>query len=222
MTNLEKLKLLKLLYQHKSMGFEYFSDLKSIYHKRDLALPGSMDELKTIVTACHMCSLSKTRKNVVFGDGNINADLMFVGEGPGANEDESGHVFVGRAGELLSKIIENVFNLRRDDVYIANIVKCRPPLNRVPNMDEVSACKDFILQQIRIVNPKVLVALGSTAFHHLTGDYETKISRVRGEVLKFGGIDLVPTFHPSFLLRNPSSKKEVFQDMLTVKRLLAL
>lgn len=202
------------------MGYEYFDDKRELNHNANSSLPNSFEELRKIVHNCHICNLSKTRKNVVFGDGNENADLMFVGEGPGANEDESGHVFVGRAGELLTKIIENVLNLSRSDVYIANIVKCRPPGNRVPTMDEVSACRDYLMQQIKLVNPRIIVALGSTAFHHLTGEYDTRISKVRGEVLKLGNIKLIPTFHPSFLLRNPSAKKEVYQDMLKVKSLL--
>jgi DNA polymerase len=217
---MEKAKLLKLLYQYKAMGYKYFDDVRELNQNTDSALPSTIIELRRVVHSCHICNLSKTRKNVVFGDGNENADLMFVGEGPGANEDESGHVFVGRAGELLTKIIENVLNLSRNDVYIANIVKCRPPENRVPTMDEVSACRSYLMQQIELVNPKIIVALGSTAFHHLTGEYETRISKVRGEVLKLGNIKLIPTFHPSFLLRNPSSKKEVYQDMLKVKGLL--
>ena len=217
---MEKAKLLKLLYQYKAMGYKYFDDVRELNQNTDSALPSTIIELRRVVHSCHICNLSKTRKNVVFGDGNENADLMFVGEGPGANEDESGHVFVGRAGELLTKIIENVLNLSRNDVYIANIVKCRPPENRVPTMDEVSACRSYLMQQIKLVNPKIIVALGSTAFHHLTGEYETRISKVRGEVLKLGNIKLIPTFHPSFLLRNPSSKKEVYQDMLKVKGLL--
>ncbi|WP_458701372.1 uracil-DNA glycosylase [Sulfurospirillum sp. 1307] len=214
------MKLLKTLYHYKSMGYQYYDDKRELTTKSDMSLPNDFDELRKIVHNCHVCNLSKTRKNVVFGDGNENADLMFVGEGPGANEDETGHVFVGRAGELLTKIIENVLYLKRDDVYIANIVKCRPPGNRVPSLDEVEACRDYLMQQIKLVNPRIIVALGSTAFHHLTGEYETKISKVRGEILKLGNIMLIPTFHPSFLLRNPSSKKEVFQDMLKVKSLL--
>lgn len=203
------------------MGFEYFKEYKPMETKQsNTLLPKEFEQLRSSVINCHLCNLSKTRKNVVFGEGNKNARLMFIGEAPGASEDESGKVFVGRAGNLLTNIIEKVLNLRREDVYIANILKCRPPTNRVPNMEEVSACKPYLLQQIEMVNPEVIVALGSTSFHHLTGEYETHISKVRGEVLQLGNAKLIPTFHPNFLLRNPSSKKDVFQDMLKVKSLL--
>jgi DNA polymerase len=221
MTRIETARLLKLLYQYRAMGFDYFKEYKPVANKQDNSvLPADFDLLRTSAENCHLCNLSKTRKNVVFGEGNRNANLMFVGEGPGASEDETGQVFVGRAGTILTNIIENVLNLKRKDVYIANIVKCRPPGNRVPDMEEVSACKPYLMQQIEIVNPKIIVALGSTSFHHLTGEYETHISKVRGEVLELGNAKLIPTFHPNFLLRNPSSKKEVFQDMLKVKNLL--
>ena len=204
------------------MGFEYFKEYKPVITEpqSNFSLPNQMDILKEDVHRCHLCELSKRRKNVVFGEGNPHAKLMFIGEAPGASEDESGKPFVGRAGELLTKIIENVLGLKREDVYIANIIKCRPPENRVPSMDEVSACKPYLLKQIKMVNPSIIVALGSTSFHHLTGEYDTPISKIRGEVLNFGDAKLIPTFHPSFLLRNPTSKKEVYADMLKVKGLL--
>ncbi len=221
MTRIENARLLKLLYQYRAMGYEYFKEYKPVGNKQNnTMLPKEFDLLRSSVESCHLCNLSKTRKNVVFGEGNKNARLMFVGEAPGASEDESGKVFVGRAGTLLTNIIEKVLNLRREDVYIANIVKCRPQGNRVPNMEEVSACKPYLMQQIGMINPEIIVALGSTSFHHLTGEYDTHISKVRGEVLDLGNAKLIPTFHPNFLLRNPSSKQEVFQDMLKVKSLL--
>jgi len=221
MTRIENARLLKLLYQYRAMGFEYFKEYKPLVHKqKNMMMPKDFDSLRSSALNCHLCNLSKTRKNVVFGEGNPNANLMFIGEGPGASEDETGNVFVGRAGTVLTNIIENVLNLKRKDVYIANIVKCRPPGNRVPDMEEVSACKPYLMQQIELVNPKIIVALGSTSFHHLTGEYDMPISKIRGEVLKLGNAKLIPTFHPSFLLRNPSSKKEVFQDILKVKNLL--
>nr|WP_200764154.1 uracil-DNA glycosylase [Nitrosophilus alvini] len=187
--------------------------------KNRLNLPNNLEELRKIVMSCHLCRLSKTRKNVVFGEGNPNADLMFVGEGPGATEDETGRPFVGRAGQLLTKMIENVLEIKREDVYIANIVKCRPPNNRVPTEEEAQTCKPFLLKQIEIISPKIIVALGATSYRYLTGD-NTPISRIRGETVKFGKIVLIPTYHPSFLLRNPSKKKEVYLDLLKIKRLL--
>ncbi len=217
---MEKAKLLKLMYQYRSLGFEYFKELKPIDKKLISTSANSLHEIELKVQNCHLCPLAKSRKNVVFGEGPQNAKIMFIGEGPGANEDESGRVFVGRAGQLLTKIIENVLNIKRESVYIANIVKCRPPNNRVPTLEEVTACKPYLLEQIAIVKPKVIVALGSTGYHHLSEDYNTPISKIRGEILEYGDAKLIPTYHPSFLLRNPSAKKDVFADMLKVKNLL--
>jgi len=219
MTQIEKARLLKLLYQYKAMGFKYFKEYKPV-DSRSTLLPKDFYSLEQLVGDCHLCNLSKTRKNVVFGEGNRSAKLMFVGEGPRAGEDESGKMFVGLAGDIVTNIIEKVLGLKRDVVYMANIIKCRTPENRVPTMAEASACKPYLMQQIDMVKPDVIVALGSTSFHHLTGEYGTAISSVRGEVLTLGDAKLVPTFCPYFLLRNPSSKKEVFQDMLKVKSLL--
>lgn len=222
MTNIEKLKLLKLLYQYRSIGFEYFNDYQPALHvNKDEDFNGkSLKEIEKQIRKCHLCNLAKTRKNIVVGEGNPNADLMFIGEAPGANEDQTGRPFVGRAGQLLTKIIENVLNLKREDVYIANIIKCRPPNNRVPTLEEVAACKPYLMEQIKFINPKLIVALGSTSYHHLSGDYDMSISRIRGEILNFGSAKLIPTYHPSFLLRNPSAKKDVYADMLKVKNLL--
>ena len=219
MTQVEKARLLKLLYQYRAMGFEYFKEYKPVDSNNTL-LPNDFDSLESSVSSCHLCNLSKTRKNVVFGEGNRSAKLMFIGEGPRTGEDESGKVFVGRAGDIVTNIIEKVLGLKREEIYIANIVKCRTPENRVPTMEEASACKPYLMQQIEMIKPQIIVALGSTSFHHLTGEYATHISKVRGEVLTLGDAKLIPTFCPYFLLRNPSSKKEVLQDMLKVKSLL--
>jgi DNA polymerase len=167
-------------------------------------------------TRCKLHALGRTQ--VVFGVGNPTADLMFVGEAPGADEDEQGIPFIGRAGQLLTKIIEAI-NLRRDDVYIANIIKCRPPQNRNPEPDEVASCEPFLFRQIDVIKPKVIVALGKYAAQTLLRR-ETPISRLRGQVFDYRGAKLVPTFHPAYLLRNPSSKREVWEDMKLVKRLL--
>ena len=219
MTQVEKAKLLKLLYQYRAMGFEYFKEYKPVNSKNTM-LPNDFDSLQSSVNDCHLCNLSKIRKNLVFGEGNQSAKLMFVGEAPKAGEDDSGKVFVGRAGDILTNIIEKVLGLKREDIYIANIIKCRTPDNRVPTMEEASACKPYLMRQIEMIKPQIIVALGSTSFHHLTGEYDTLISNVRGEVLSLGDAKLIPTLCPYFLLRNPSSKKDVLQDMLKVKSLL--
>jgi uracil-DNA glycosylase len=168
---------------------------------------------------CTRCKLHTLgRKQIVFGVGNPEADLMFVGEAPGADEDEQGIPFVGRAGQLLTKIIEAI-ELRRDDVYIANIIKCRPPQNRNPEPDEVASCEPFLFRQIDVIKPKVIVALGKYAAQTLLRT-ETPISRLRGRLFDYRGAKLIPTFHPAYLLRNPSSKREVWEDMKLVKGLL--
>jgi uracil-DNA glycosylase len=167
-------------------------------------------------TRCKLHALGRTQ--VVFGVGNPNADLMFVGEAPGADEDQQGVPFIGRAGQLLTKIIEAI-NLTRDAVYIANVIKCRPPQNRNPEQDEVDTCEPFLFQQIDIIRPKVIVALGTFATRALLGSLDP-ISRLRGRVFDYRGAKLVPTFHPAYLLRNPSSKREVWEDMKLVRSLL--
>jgi DNA polymerase len=169
--------------------------------------------------ACTRCKLHTLgRQQVVFGVGNPNADLMFVGEAPGADEDVQGIPFVGRAGQLLTKIIEAI-ELKRDDVYIANVIKCRPPQNRNPEQDEVDTCEPFLFQQVDAIRPKVIVALGSFAARALLRTAEP-ISRLRGRVFEYRGAKLIPTFHPAYLLRNPSSKREVWEDMKRVRSLL--
>jgi len=168
---------------------------------------------------CTRCKLHTLgRRQVVFGVGNPDADLMFVGEAPGADEDIQGIPFVGRAGQLLTKIIEAI-NLQRDDVYIANVIKCRPPQNRNPEQDEVETCEPFLFQQIDTIKPKVIVALGTFAARALLRTLDP-ISRLRGRVYDYRGAKLIPTFHPAYLLRNPSSKREVWEDMKVARRLL--
>jgi len=168
---------------------------------------------------CRRCKLHTLgRKQIVFGVGNPNADLMFVGEAPGADEDEQGIPFVGRAGQLLTKIIEAI-GLTRDDVYIANVIKCRPPQNRNPEPDEVETCEPFLFRQIDVIKPKVIVALGKFGAQTLLRT-DAPISRLRGHVHDFRGAKLIPTFHPAYLLRNPASKREVWEDMKVARQLL--
>jgi DNA polymerase len=167
-------------------------------------------------TRCKLHTLGRTQ--VVFGVGNPNAELMFVGEAPGADEDAQGVPFIGRAGQLLTKIIEAI-DLKREDVYIANVIKCRPPQNRNPEPDEVDTCEPFLFKQIDAIKPKVIVALGKFAAQTLLRT-EEPISRLRGRVLDYRGAKLIPTFHPAYLLRNPSSKRDVWEDMKLAKKLL--
>jgi DNA polymerase len=167
-------------------------------------------------TRCKLHTLGRTQ--VVFGVGSPTADLMFVGEAPGGDEDIQGIPFVGRAGQLLTKIIEAI-GLTRDDVYIANVIKCRPPQNRNPEPDEVETCEPFLFRQIDVIKPKVIVALGKFAAQALLRT-DAPISRLRGRVFDYRGAKLIPTFHPAYLLRNPSSKREVWEDMKIARGLL--
>jgi uracil-DNA glycosylase family 4 len=168
---------------------------------------------------CTRCKLHGLgRRQIVFGVGNANADLMFVGEAPGADEDVQGEPFVGRAGQLLTKIIEAI-GLRREDVYIANVIKCRPPNNRNPEPDEVEQCEPFLFRQIDTIRPKVIVALGKFAAQSLLRTTDP-ITRLRGREFKYRDAILMPTYHPAYLLRTPSAKREVWEDMKRVKAIL--
>lgn len=180
---------------------------------------GSLDEIRAEIGDCRRCKLSKGRKNIVFGVGNPKARLMFIGEGPGADEDMQGIPFVGRAGQLLTKIIA-AMGFRREDVYIANIVKCRPPGNRNPEPDEVATCIPFLIKQVKAIRPEVIVCLGSVATQNLLGT-EEKITKLRGNFTEWQGIPVMPTYHPAFLLRNPNMKKPVWEDMQKVMNLLS-
>ena len=186
--------------------------------------PGGAHVLQLIrgeIGDCTRCKLHKLgRQQIVYGVGNPQAELMFVGEAPGADEDIQGEPFVGRAGQLLTKIIESI-GLQRSDVYIANVIKCRPPSNRNPEPDEVSTCQPFLFRQIDAIQPRVIVALGTFAAQTLLGTV-APISRLRGQVHEFrGGAKLIPTFHPAFLLRSPDRKRDVWEDMKKVRGLLA-
>jgi DNA polymerase len=175
--------------------------------------------VRTEIGDCTRCKLHKLgRRQIVFGVGNPEADLMFVGEAPGADEDLQGIPFVGRAGQLLTKIIEAI-GLKREEVYIANVIKCRPPQNRNPEQDEVETCEPFLFKQIDIIKPKVIVALGTFAARTLLRTLDP-ISRLRGRVYEYRGAKLIPTFHPAYLLRNPASKRDVWEDMKHVRQLL--
>jgi DNA polymerase len=168
---------------------------------------------------CSRCKLHTLgRRQVVFGVGNPNADLMFVGEAPGADEDIQGEPFVGRAGQLLTKIIEAI-GMTRQDVYIANVIKCRPPQNRNPEPDEVEKCEPFLFRQIETIKPKVIVALGKFAAQSLLKTTDP-ITRIRGREYKYRDAILMPTYHPAYLLRNPASKREVWEDMKRVRAIL--
>lgn len=171
-----------------------------------------------VIGDCRRCKLCEGRTKIVFGTGDPAARLLFIGEGPGADEDRQGLPFVGKAGQLLNKIIE-AMGLTREQVYIANVVKCRPPENRAPQPDETAACTPFLFRQIEIIAPKVIVALGAPATQALI-QTTAGITKIRGTFREYQGIPVMPTFHPAYLLRNPAAKREVWDDMQMVMRRL--
>ena len=177
-------------------------------------------ELGNVASACQLCRLAGTRTNVVYGVGNPSADLMFIGEAPGRDEDLKGEPFVGKAGQLLTDIIK-AMQLTREQVYIANVIKCRPPENRNPEPDELDACRPYIRRQVQLIQPRVIVTLGRFALAGLT-EKVYSITAVRGHWLEYEGVKLMPTYHPAYLLRTPTAKKDVWADMKKVMAELGL
>lgn len=175
-----------------------------------------LDKIRQDIGDCQLCPLGKTRHNLVFGDGNHQAKIVFVGEAPGADEDEQGLPFVGRAGQLLTKIIE-AMGMNRKDVYICNILKCRPPQNRNPRPEEITVCEPFLKQQLKIISPQIICALGTFATKTLLRT-EVPISVLRGRFHSYEGIKLMPTYHPAYLLRNPGAKKLVWEDVQLIMK----
>jgi DNA polymerase len=192
----------------------------SLFESAEKIADDSLLKIQTDLGDCTRCKLHKGRNKIVFGDGNPKAELVFVGEGPGHDEDVQGLPFVGRAGKLLTQMIE-AMGLRRKDVYICNVVKCRPPENRAPEKEEVATCSPFLLRQIDAIAPKVIVCLGSVAAQTLL-ETNRGISQFRGQWLEFRGRKLLATYHPAYLLRNPSAKSEVWKDLQKVMAVLGL
>jgi uracil-DNA glycosylase family 4 len=182
--------------------------------KQKMAIAPGWDQLRKAALGCMACSLHQTRTHVVFGVGNQNADLMFIGEAPGFNEDKQAEPFVGRAGQLLNAMLASV-GFERNSVYIANILKCRPPNNRDPLPEEVALCTPFLEKQIALVQPKLLVALGRIAAHYLLNT-KTSLGQLRGKLHTYANTPLIITYHPAYLLRNPIDKKKAFEDLQTI------
>ena len=180
----------------------------------------TLGELEKEVLSCQRCQLAGTRGKAVFGEGSPRAELMFIGEAPGGDEDKQGRPFVGRAGQLLTKIVEAI-GLKREDVFIANILKCRPPGNRNPLPAEIAMCLPYLTRQIELIKPKVICALGKFAAQTLINT-DTPIGRLRGKFYDYQGIKLMPTYHPAYLLRNPGGKGDVWKDMQAIARELGL
>ncbi|MCK5590954.1 MAG: uracil-DNA glycosylase [Candidatus Aureabacteria bacterium] len=204
-----------------------FDDKKEGACKTDPITPSKnessniIEETQNKVLVCTKCSLFDTRKNTVFGEGSLTADLVFVGEAPGADEDETGRPFVGKAGRLLTEMIEKSrsLGLKRSDVYICNILKCRPPGNRNPLPTEILECREYLMKQLNFIKPKIICTLGSIATQALL-DTKQGITKLRGQFYDFNGTLLIPTFHPAYLIRNASKKKEAWEDMLLIKEKL--
>jgi uracil-DNA glycosylase family 4 len=200
----------KFLNALKNMGVDSY-----VFNKENSP---TLSQLQKVIKGCMKCGLAKTRKNVVPGEGDPNARLVFVGEAPGEDEDIQGRPFVGRAGKLLDQLIERV-GLRRDEVYICNVLKCRPPNNRDPEPDEIAACKGYLTAQLNLIKPKIICTLGRHAYNTLFG-VDEKITRIRGKLTTYHGTMLLPTFHPSYLLRNQTKINEAWEDMEQLKKLL--
>jgi uracil-DNA glycosylase family 4 len=192
----------------------------SLFESSERIAGDTLPRIREDIGDCTRCKLHKGRTKIVFGTGNPNADLMFVGEGPGRDEDLSGEPFVGRAGKLLTDMIK-AMGLQREDVYIANVVKCRPPENRLPEKDEITTCSPFLMRQIDAIKPKVICTLGSCSAQTLLQTAQG-ISKLRGEWFDFRGAKLMPTYHPAYLLRNPAAKPEVWKDLQKVMAVLGL
>ncbi len=192
----------------------------TLFEAADRIENDTLEKIRADLGECTRCKLHKQRNKIVFGDGNAKADLVFVGEGPGHDEDVQGLPFVGRAGKLLTQMIE-AMGLERKDVYICNVVKCRPPENRLPERDEIATCSPYLVRQIDAIRPKVIVCLGATAAQMLLNT-NRGISGFRGEWLEYRGTRLIATYHPAYLLRNPAAKSEVWKDLQKVMSVLGL
>ena len=202
----------------KGMGIVSLPVSENILQKAIRSQIITLAEVRKELGDCKRCKLHRTRRTIVFGEGNEKATLMFIGEGPGYDEDVQGRPFVGKAGQLLTKIIQSI-NLPREEVYIANIIKCRPPQNRNPEPDEIESCSPFLMKQITSIQPKIICALGTFSAQTLLKT-DAKITALRGKLYDLEGIKVIPTYHPAFLLRNPERKREVWEDMKKMAELI--
>ena len=205
--------IIDVLEFYRDIGVEYLKKL-NIKDKKTI-----LEKISNEVAQCSKCELNKTRKNPVFGEGNINAELMFVGEAPGRDEDIQGRPFVGRAGRIFNEILSDV-GLKRDDVYIANCLKCRPPNNRDPSTQELIACFPYLKQQIETIRPKVIGTLGRYSTYQLTGK-KGALGTLRGRIFTFGNIKVIPLYHPAYLLRNPNAIDIFVNDLKKLKEIVS-
>lgn len=211
--------MLQNLYRLKSLGFSYSDPFVTNRPTAALELPDDLFQLQEMISQCHLCDLSKSRQQSMSGLGNPNADLMIIDAYVSVSEDASNSYYVGKSGESLVKMIENVLGLKKEEVYITHAVKCKPLGNNTPSKSEFTSCKPYLYKQIEAIKPKVVMALGADAYALLSGD-DTDFEQVRGHKINFGGYTIVPIFHPQFLLRNPSFKSETLIDLKTIKSCL--
>ncbi len=219
MKNLKNALLLKQLYQLKHLGYRYTSENIFKEDEPDFTLPNTLKSLEKQANDCHLCELSKSRHKVVFGEGSEDATLMIVGDFPSNSDDSAGKVFTGRAGDSLTKMLENVLKMSREDVYITNVLKCRALDTQTLSPTFTHTCHPYLLKEIALVQPKVILAFGELAYEYLSNDDST-MDAVHGTLHEKEGYTVIPTYHPNYLLRNPSAKKEVFEDLKKVKILL--
>ncbi len=220
MKNLHNALLLKQLYQLKALGYTYTNTQPFSYEEQNtLKLPNSLVALKQQAINCHLCALSKSRNKVVFGEGNEQALVMFIGDTPIDLEDSMGQPFLGRGGEMLTAMIEKVLRLSRQEVYITNLLKCHPLATQEADESQIHTCKAYLFKEIELIKPKIIVTLGEKAYHYLTND-KSNLKEIRGTLINKENHTIIPTYHPNFLLKNPSLKREVFMDLQKVKSLL--
>lgn len=215
-----KQKILQHYNRLQLMGYEYSLPLKlDESQENEMVLPNDLINLNSMVENCSLCEFSKYKTRTVFSYGNEHSKIVFVDLAPSVLEDKENRMLIGKSGELLIKMIENVLNVSHSEFYFANIIKCKTTSKKTPTSHEVASCKPFLNKQLELINPKLIVALGEGAYEYLTND-KRNIEQVRGKIIKHNHIDVLPIYHPSFLLRNPSAKKEAFHDMLKIKSLM--
>ncbi len=219
MQNLKNALLLKNLYQLKWLGYNYSNMNISQGDSSSLILPMSLETLKEQAIKCQLCDLSKSRDRVLFGEGDVDADIIFVGDAPTIAEESSGGLFIGNSGEILTNMINRVLLINRSDVYITNILKCHISNQQPPTPTQIHTCLPYIKRELEIIKPSIVVALGSSVYEYLTGE-SRDLSEIRGVIKREEGYSIVATYHPSYLLRNPSIKREAFEDMKFIRSLM--
>ena len=201
------------------MGFDYTDKLRKFDLKQNISLPNNLNGINNLILQCSLCDLYKNKKHYILGRGNTNADLMFIGDVPSLADDSSNIIFSGRSGELLNKMVENVLHIKKNDIYITNIVKCRTPNNREIEPIEAHKCRNYLIKEISTINPKIVICLGEFSYYYLTNDRQD-IHKIRGVVSRFDNRYIIPIFHPNFLLRNSAYKKQTLEDLNTIKGLM--